>query len=89
MGNIFKCNEILAFHPGYYIQDIIEEMNVSYAEFSEQLGIDTETLKLLVNGEISVNEEDASKLSCMLGTSAELWLNLQKEYDDKLKSSFH
>ena len=39
MGNINEYKDIVAFHPGYYIADIIEDMNKyrSLAEFTEYL----------------------------------------------------
>jgi hypothetical protein len=38
MSNISEYKDIIAFHPGYYIADIIEDMGVSQAEFATRLG---------------------------------------------------
>ena len=33
MSNVNEYKDIVAFHPGYYIADIIEDMGISQAEF--------------------------------------------------------
>ena len=38
MSNIIKYKEIVAFHPGSYIADIIEDMEISQAEFAARMG---------------------------------------------------
>ena len=34
MSNTSEYKDIVAFHPGYYIADVIEDMGVSQAEFA-------------------------------------------------------
>ena len=84
MNNVVEYNEIRAFHPGYYIADIIEDMGITQAEFAERMGTTPKTLSKLVNGEANISNDLAKKLSTMLGMSVDVWLNLQKEYDKKL-----
>lgn len=84
MSNTREYKDIIAFHPGYYIADMIEDMGVTQAEFAIRLGTNTKTLSYLVNGQANVTNDLAKKLSAMTGTSIELWLNLQKSYDQKL-----
>lgn len=74
----------MAFHPGYYIAGIIEDMGISQTEFATRLGTTGKTLSQLVNGQINLSNELAKKLSVMMGTSIELWLNLQNTYDQKV-----
>ena len=84
MSNIIEYKEIVAFHPGSYIADIIEEMEISQAEFAARMGTTTKTLSCLVNGQANISNDLAKKLSVMLGTSVDVWLNLQSTYDKKL-----
>ena len=72
------------FHPGYYIEEIIKEMEISQAEFATKLGITIDTLNNLLNGKENISNDLAKKLSMMLGTSDEVWLNLQKAYNQKI-----
>ena len=82
MTNNVEYNEIMAFHPGYYIQETIEDLEITQEEFAIRLGTTAKTISKLVNGEINLSNDIAHKLSNMLGTSVELWLNLQTTYEN-------
>ena len=84
MSKVVSYKEIMAFHPGYYISDMIEEMEITQEEFAIRLGTTAKTISKLVNGSCNVTQDLACKLSMMLGTSIEFWLNLQKKYDEKV-----
>lgn len=84
MSNMVEYKDRVAFHPGYYIEDAIEDMGISQDEFATRLGTDIKTLSILLNGQANVTDELAKKLSIMMGTSSDVWLNLQKEYDQAL-----
>ena len=83
MNNIIEYKDLLAFHPGYYILENIDELGYSQEEFAQRLGVTPKTISVIVNGQNNLTREIAEKLSRMLGTSVELWLNLQKKYEDK------
>ena len=59
-------------------------MGISQAEFATRMGTTAKTLSNLVNGQINLSNDLAQKVSVMLGTSPEVWLNLQSAYDQKL-----
>lgn len=84
MSNIVNYRDIMAFHPGYYVAEIIEDMGVTQAEFAIRMGTTSKTLSQLVNGQANISNDLAQKLSTMLGTSAEFWLNLQVAFDEKV-----
>ncbi|WP_026661327.1 HigA family addiction module antitoxin [Butyrivibrio sp. AC2005] len=84
MSNVKEYKDIVAFHPGYYISDIIEDMEISQAEFATRMGTTAKTLSQLINGQANISNDLAKKLSVMMGTSVEVWLNLQNAYDQKL-----
>ena len=50
-------------------------------EFAHRLEVTEKNLSDLINGKALVSNRIASRLSNMLGTSVEVWLNLQKDYD--------
>lgn len=83
MSNITEYKDVVAFHPGYYVADIIDDMGISQVEFAARMGTTPKTLSNLINGQINISNDLAKKLAAMLGTSPEVWLNLQKEYDQK------
>lgn len=77
MSNYIELDNKVAFHPGYYIQEYLNEQNLSQEEFSKRYNIPLEVIK----GEQSISIYIAKKLSSIIGTSIDYWLNLQKEYD--------
>ncbi len=79
-----QYNELIAFHPGYYLQEIIDDMGVTQEEFARRLGTTGKTLSDLLKGKISLSHKIALNLSIMLGTSVEVWLNIQKTYIEKV-----
>lgn len=81
MSNYFEYHDTVAFHPGYYIKEIIEERAMTQEEFARRLGTTPKTLSLLLRGEQSLSVDIAMKLSRLLGTSIAYWLNLQNSYD--------
>ena len=81
LKDIYK--DISAFHPGYYVQEIIEDMGITQSEFAKRLNTTSKTLSKLLNGEIPLSNDLAENLSLMLGTSINVWINLQKKYEEK------
>ena len=77
-------NDMIAFHPGYYILEIIEELELTQKEFGNRVGITPKTLSLLLSGNAKINVELSAKLAKSLGTSVNYWLNLQSQYDEKV-----
>lgn len=72
------------FHPGYYIKEIIDSEGYSVKEFADKLNISEEGLIKVLDGELNISCELASKLSLVLGTSTEYWLNIQDTYSSSV-----
>ena len=81
MSNYIEYKDSLAFHPGYYIEEIVEEGGLTQADFAKRLGTTPKNLSLLIRGKQSLSVDMAMKLSRMMGTSVSYWLNLQNQYD--------
>lgn len=79
-----KYKDLYAFHPGYYVNQLIEELEITQEDFALRMGVSAKTISLLVRGETDLSEDMALKLSNMFGMSIEVWLNLQKEYSKKM-----
>ena len=56
MSNVNEYKDIVAFHPGYYIADIIEDMGISQAEFATRIGITAKALSQLINGQTNISK---------------------------------
>lgn len=81
-------------HPGLIVKEtLIEGAQLSVTEAAERLGIARITLSRLLNGHAGISPEMALRLSKLLDTSIELWINLQSQYDIwqvlKRQNKFH
>lgn len=81
MSNYFEFNDKFAFHPGYYVKELIDELGITQEDFAKRLNTSPKTISLLVRGEQNLTSDLAKKLSSMFGTSINYWLNLQSSYD--------
>lgn len=81
MSNYVEYNNRIAFHPGYYIKEIVEESGLTQEDFAKRLGTTPKNLSILIRGEQSLSIDMAMRLSRMLGTSIQYWLNLQNTYN--------
>lgn len=81
MSNYIEYKDKIAFHPGYYIKELVEESGLTQEDFAKRLDTTPKNLSILIRGEQSLSIDIAMKLSRMLGTTIGYWLNLQKAYD--------
>ena len=81
MSNFIEYNDKIAFHPGYYIKELIDESGLTQEDFAKRLDTTPKNLSILIRGEQSLSIDIAMKLSRMIGTSVNYWLNLQNSYD--------
>ena len=83
-NKIVGYKDLIAFHPGQYVEELIEDYNVMQKEFAERLGISEMKLGKLVNGEESISNDIAENLAKHTNISMQTWLNLQNAYDIKM-----
>ena len=86
MSKYVEYNDEIIFHPGYYIEEIIEEWGIAQEDFAKRLGMTAKSLSLLICGEESLSIDMATKLSQMIGTSVSYWLNLQRQFDAMIET---
>lgn len=75
---------LIAFHPGQYIGELIEDYQLTQKELAEKLEVSPKTISELVNGEESISNDLAQKLEKLTNISMKTWLNLQVSYDRKV-----
>ena len=83
-NKIIESKDLIAFHPGQYVEELIKEYNVTQKEFAERLGISEIKVGKLVNGEESISNDIARKLAKITNISMITWLNIQSTYDVKI-----
>lgn len=76
--------DLVAFHPGSYVEEIIEDLDITQSEFAKRLETTPKTLSKIINGESAISVDVANKLDKTTGVSLKTWLNLQANYDTKV-----
>lgn len=70
-----------AIHPGEILADELEELGVTPAELSRQIGVPPNRISQIIHGKRAITGDTALRLGHWFKTSAEFWLNLQTAYD--------
>ena len=69
-------------HPGrVLLEDVMEPLGVSRAQLARDIDVSTTRINALLAGKRSMTPDLALRLAAHFGTSAELWLKLQADYD--------
>jgi addiction module HigA family antidote len=68
-------------HPGEILADELEEIGVSSAALSRTLRVPPNRISQLLAGKRAITADTALRLARYFGTSADLWMNLQKTYE--------
>ena len=70
-------------HPGALLADTVlsKDGGITVTEFAKALNVSRVALSRVVNQRAGVSAELAIRLAAALGTSAEVWLNMQQAYD--------
>lgn len=66
-------------HPGFVLREYLGDTTVSKA--AAHLRITRVTLSRVLNGKAGISATMAIRLASALGTSPELWMNMQSQYD--------
>lgn len=69
-----------AFPPGEFLREELEERGWSQLDFAAITGKNTRTISEVINGKRSITPETARAFAKALGTSAEIWRNLEVRY---------
>jgi addiction module HigA family antidote len=71
-------------HPGVFLADELAELRINATELAHALHVPPNRIYQILNGKRAMTADTALRLSQWLGTSAELWMNLQKTYELRL-----
>jgi addiction module HigA family antidote len=66
-------------HPGFVLREYLGDLTISSA--AAHLRVTRVTLSRVLNGKSGISAAMAIRLAAALGTSAELWINMQAQYD--------
>ena len=69
-------------HPGeMLLEEFLKPLGLSQAEAAARMQMTTNRLNEIVRGRRGVTADTAWRLSALLGTSPEIWMNLQIRFD--------
>jgi len=69
-------------HPGEILaEDILADIGMTGRELARALNVSPNRISEILRGRRAITADTALRLSRWLGTSPELWLNLQQAYD--------
>lgn len=82
-------NGMPPIHPGEFLADDLEALQMSPVELDNALAVPLGTTALLLDGCIDITPELALRFSRYFGGGAQLWLSLQADYDVKVFARNH
>ncbi|MBW4057086.1 MAG: HigA family addiction module antidote protein [Proteobacteria bacterium] len=72
-------------HPGeILLEDFLKPMGISQYRLAQSIHVPARRINEIVHGTRGITADTAIRLSRYFGTSAELWLGLQADYDLEL-----
>ncbi len=74
-------NGLPPIHPGQFLREILDELNISQARLARAIGISPMRVSHVVSGSRPVTAELALLLGRAFDQSPQYWLNLQTTYD--------
>jgi len=73
-----------AIHPGEQLAEELKALDMSAVKLARQLGVPTNRVTAILNGQRPITGDTALRLAHFFGTSPQFWLNLQALYDLRL-----
>jgi antitoxin HigA-1 len=73
--------KVAPLHPGRVIAGILDDQRISVRAAARAIGLSHNALANVIAGKSAVTAEMALRIGTYLGNGAQLWLNLQQDYD--------
>lgn len=70
-----------AIHPGELLAEELAFLDMTASALAQELDLSVDQVMELLSGEQGIATDFAHRLSSWLGTSPDLWLNLQSRYE--------
>ena len=74
-------NGMTPVHPGEILRDELDELGLSANALAKALGVPVNRITMILNGQRGVSADTALRLARYLGTTPQLWMNLQKSWE--------
>ena len=77
----YPGNFPIPVHPGEILQEMLDERRITQMRLARHLDTDVARINEICRGRRGISAKMAVLLGKAFGTSAELWLNLQKNWE--------
>ena len=84
------ANNMMPFkpvHPGLLLKEEIEYRGVTQKQLAQQMGVSYSVLNEILNGKRPISIEYALYLEAVLGIDAQLWIQMQADYNLQVAKS--
>jgi antitoxin HigA-1 len=82
LSDVTTGKRLPSVHPGTILRtEFLEPMDISVYELAKALKVPRSRVNDIVRGSRAITADTALRLSRYFGTSPELWVNLQAQYD--------
>ena len=69
-------------HPGeILLEDFMKPLKLSQNRLAREIGVPPRRINEIIHGKRAITADTAMRLSRFFGTSAQVWINLQAEYE--------
>ena len=76
-----ESNGMRPVHPGEILGEELQELGLSANALAVALGVPANRITAILKGQRGITADTALRLSRYLGTTPQLWLNLQKTFE--------
>ena len=76
-------------HPGEHLKAELDDLGISIRAFARALDVPHNRLTAIIQGRRAITADTALRLAACLGTPAEAWLDLQKEWELRCAQEEH
>ena len=79
----------LTIPPGRHLLETLLAKNISLLDFAPKMFMTLEEVEELIFGQTPITIQFANSIAAITGVDAEFWINLEKNYRDKLEKLQH
>ena len=83
-NNMMPSNPV---HPGLLLKEEIEYRGLTQKQLAQQMGVSYSVLNEILNGKRPISIEYALYLEAVLGIDAQLWIQMQADYNLQVAKS--
>jgi len=78
--------KVLPIHPGEHLAEFLEEYEITQYRLAKEIHVPARRINEIVKGKRGISVDTAIRLSRYFGSSPQLWINLQSNYDIEIVS---